>query len=249
MFNFFKRNTSPAHSNLTNIYQDIHSHILPGIDDGSPDIETSLALIKGLNSLGIHKAIATPHIIGDMYRNTPESINNALQKVRMACAEAEINMELSAAAEYMLDDHFMRLLRGKQPLLTMGKNLLLTELSYVTPPDNLEEMSFEMITAGYQPIMAHPERYFFYHKNYESFFRLKELGFLIQINLLSLTGHYGVQAARAAKFIFEKNLADLVGTDMHHTRHLNLLSKKENLSMFTKYLGDKIYNNLSEIAS
>ena len=131
----------------------------------------------------------------------------------------------------------------------MGKNLLLTELSYVTPPGNLEEMSFEIITGGYQPIMAHPERYFFYHKNYESFYRLKELGFLIQVNLLSLIGYYGIQVGKAARFILEKNLADFVGTDMHHTRHLQLLSKKENLLTFKKYLGDKVYNNFSEIAS
>lgn len=249
MFNFFKRNSNTVLTNIPNLSQDIHSHILPGIDDGSPDIETSLLLIKGLNNLGIIKSVATPHIIGDTYRNTFESINTALQKVKIACAEAGINMELSAAAEYMLDDHFMALLRKKEPLLALEKNFILTELSYVTQPDNLEVMSFEMLTAGYQPIMAHPERYFFYQKNYDGFFRLKELGFLLQVNLLSLTGYYGAAAGKAAKFIFENNLADLVGTDMHHLRHLQLLSKNENLATFKKYLGDKIYNDFSVITT
>ena len=247
MFNFLNRNTESEVTTLTNISQDIHSHILPGIDDGSPDIETSLLLIKGLLDLGFNKAIATPHIIGDMYRNTPETINKALVGVKLACAEAGINIGLSAAAEYMLDDHFMELLRRKEPLLTLEKNVILTELSYISLPDNLEEMSFEIITGGYQPIMAHPERYFFYHKNYDSFYRLKELGFLLQVNLLSLTGYYGAPVGKAAKFIFEKNLADLVGTDMHHTRHLELLSKKENIAIFKKYMGDKMYNDFSEI--
>jgi protein-tyrosine phosphatase len=247
MFNFFKKNTDPLVTKINNISRDIHSHILPGLDDGAPDIETSLELINGLNDLGISKFIATPHIIGDMYRNTPETINGALQKVKIACAKANINIELTAAAEYMLDDHFMRLLRNKEPLLTLERNLILTELSYVTPPDKLEVMSFEIITAGYQPIMAHPERYFFYHKNYDGFLRLKELGFFLQVNLLSLIGYYGIATGKAAKFIFENNLADFVGTDIHHSRHLELLSKSENLAIFKKYLGDKIFNDFAEI--
>ena len=247
MFNSAKKNTQSEITAFINIRQDIHSHILPGLDDGSPDLETSLFLIKGLCKLGFKKAVATPHIIGDMFRNTPETIGNALEKVKKACSEAGIDIELSAAAEYMLDDHFMELLRKKEKLLPVGKNVILTELSYVSLPDNLEKMSFEIITGGYQPIMAHPERYFFYHKNYENYFRLKELGFLLQVNLLSLAGYYGAPVTKAAKFIFEKNLADLVGTDMHHARHLELLSKKENLAIFRKYMGDKLYNDFSEI--
>lgn len=244
MFSFLKKSPSLL-PGFTNIARDIHSHILPGIDDGAPDMEASLELIKGLYSLGIHKAVATPHIIADMYRNTPEIINSVLAKVKLACVEAEIPMELSAAAEYMLDEYFMELLRKKEPLLTVADNVVLTELSYSTPPDNLEEIAFEIITNGYQPIMAHPERYFFYHKNYDNFFRLKELGFLLQVNLLSLTGYYGAPATKAAKFIFEKDLTDLVGTDMHHSRHLDILSKKENMAIFKKYLGDRMYNDFA----
>jgi tyrosine-protein phosphatase YwqE len=240
MFNFRTKNIEPEITSLTNVSQDIHSHILPGIDDGSPDIDTSILLIEGLYNLGLRKAVATPHVIGDMYRNNPVTINNALEKVKAACSEKGIDMALSAAAEYMLDDHFMELLRKKEPLLTIEKNIILTELSYVSLPDNLERMCFEIITAGYQPIMAHPERYFFYHKKYDDFFRLKELGFLLQVNLLSLTGYYGVPVNKAAKFLFEKNLVDLVGTDMHHERHLELLSKKENLAIFKNILATKL---------
>ena len=244
MFSLFKKKPS-ALIRFTNIKQDIHSHILPGIDDGAHDMETSLQLVKGMCDLGISKAVATPHVIGDLYRNNPEIINKALEKLKIACVEEGIPIELSAAAEYMLDDHFMELLRKKETLLPVIKNLILTELSYTTAPDNLESMAFEIITSGYQPIMAHPERYFYYHKNYENFFRLKELGFLLQVNLLSLTGYYGNGVTKAAKFIVEKNLADLVGTDMHHTRHLEALSKKENQAIFKKTFGDKIYNDFS----
>ncbi len=244
MFSFFKKKPT-ALTRFTNITQDIHSHILPGIDDGAHDIEASLQLVKGMYNLGIKKAVATPHIIGDLYRNNPETINEALEKLKNACVEAGLDIELAAAAEYMLDDYFMELLRKKETLLPVIKNVILTEISYTTSPDNLENMAFEIITGGYQPIMAHPERYFYFHKNYENFFRLKELGFLLQVNLLSLTGYYGPGVTKAAKFIVEEGLADLVGTDMHHTRHLQALSKTENQIIIKKTLGDKMYNDFS----
>ncbi len=111
------------------------------------------------------------------------------------------------------------------------------------PPEKLDKIAFEIIIGDYKPVMAHPERYFYYHKNYDAYYRLKELGFLLQVNLLSLTGYYGIPAAKAAKFIFEKELADLAGTDMHHIRHLEILSKKENLMLIRKYMGDRVYND------
>jgi tyrosine-protein phosphatase YwqE len=247
MFGFSKKNKSISQAYNLNIKQDIHSHILPGLDDGSPDIETSLQLIKGLHALGIKRSIATPHVIGDMFRNTPDTINGALEKLRVAIQQDGIDFEVHGAAEYMLDDYFMNLMNAKTPLLTLEKNLLLTELSYAMPPDKLEKIAFEIIINDYKPIMAHPERYFYYHKNYDAYYRLKELGFLLQVNLLSLTGYYGIPAARAAKFIFENNLADLVGTDMHHIKHLEILSKKENLMLLRKYMGDKLWNDFDAL--
>lgn len=245
MFNFLKKRSPIPEGKSLNIATDIHSHILPGLDDGSPDIESSIQLVKGMYEMGIRRAIATPHVIGDMYRNSPETINKALELLKTAVAQEQIEMELSAAAEYMLDDHFMDLLKRKE-ILPLYKNVILTEMSYASPSGNLEETAFEIITSGYQPIMAHPERYFYYHRNYEIFFRLKELGFLLQINLLSLTGYYGAPVAKAAKYILDKGLADFVGTDMHHTRHLNTLSDKQNVSQILHHLGEKNYNNFDE---
>ena len=246
MFNFFKKKGS-----LNNLYStlpvstDIHSHILPGIDDGSPDIETSLQLIQGLYNLGIRRSIATPHIIGDLYRNTPETINNALEKLREACKKAEIKMDISAAAEYMLDDYFLDLLRNKSPLLTLQKNILLTEISYSTPPGNLEIITANIIEQGYKPVLAHPERYFYYHGNFDQYYKLTEMGFLLQVNLLSLTGYYGNGVKKAAKFILENNLANLVGTDLHHHQHLSALSNSKNRAIIQQALGHKVYNDLN----
>lgn len=243
MFNFLKRAPTSSEVPLrqfTSIYQDIHSHILPGLDDGSPDLETSLQLIKGLRSFGFRKLKGTPHIIGDLYRNSPEKIFPALEKIQKACKENEIDVEISAAAEYMLDDYFMSLLRNNEKLLPIHKNIILTELPYSSQPKNVEEMSFEILTAGYQPILAHPERYSYYQQNFEEYYRLKELGFILQINLLSVTGYYGKPVTKAVNFIIDKGLVDLVGTDLHHSRHLAALS--QNISHIEKRIGNKPYN-------
>jgi protein-tyrosine phosphatase len=247
MFSFLKRKNNIDLPEYLPIQTDMHSHILPGIDDGSPDIETSLALVKGLYNLGVKKAIATPHIMGDMYRNTPEIITGALKKLKVACTEAQITIELDAAAEYMLDDYFMSMLRSKSPLLTIHKNIILTEQSYAVQSRNLLEIAYEINMAGYKPIMAHPERYAFYHKDYDDFFQLKELGFLLQVNLLSLVGHYGKHVEKAANFIIKEGLADLVGTDMHHTGHLALLERKENIEILHRSLEGRTYNNLDDL--
>lgn len=248
MFNFFKRSNNKEVSvsdGKLPVRVDMHSHILPGIDDGSPDIETSLLLLKGLYDLGIETCIATPHIIGDIYRNTNDTIEPALAKLQLACEAASIPVKLSAAAEYMLDDYFMELLHSGQPLRTVHKNLLLTELPYTAQPANLQEMLFHIITAGYQPILAHPERYFYFHANPEEYQWLKELGFVLQVNLLSLTGYYGKNVAKAAKYILQAGLAGLVGTDLHHSRHLAALQSGTNQQLFRKYVQESmLMNNL-----
>lgn len=247
MFDFLKRKNNDPVIDTLPITTDIHSHILPGIDDGSPDIATSLQLVQGIYSLGIRKTVATPHIISDLYRNTPATINAALSKLKIACAEAKIDIAIQAAAEYMLDDHFLQLLRDTSPLLTIHKNLILTEQSFATETDNLHRIAFEMITAGYRPIMAHPERYHFYHQNYDAYSRLKDMGFLLQLNLLSLTGYYGKPVARAAKYLMANKLIDIVGTDMHHERHLEMLRNKKSLQIFNEFLGDKKFNDLDAL--
>lgn len=247
MFDFFKsKNTLPVVSVLP-IQTDIHSHILPGIDDGSPDMQTSLKLVKGIYDLGIRKTVATPHIISDLYRNTPSIIAAALANLQQACKEQFIDIEIKAAAEYMLDDHFSELLSQPAPLLTIHDNIILTEQSFAAPSVNLHELAFEMITKGYRPIMAHPERYAYYHDYFDAYSQLKNMGFLLQVNILSLTGHYGKATAKAAKYILSNNLADLVGTDMHHEGHLHMLQDEKNLRLFEEYLGDKKFNLLEAL--
>ncbi|MGG9964682.1 tyrosine-protein phosphatase [Ferruginibacter sp. SUN106] len=246
MFNFFKKKETAVPDNLP-FTTDIHSHILPGIDDGAQDTATSLALIQGLYNLGIRKSIATPHIIGDMYRNTPETIAAALEKAQDACYEAGLDIELSAAAEYMLDDYFLELLKKKDRLLTLHENIILTEISYTSTPENLGEITAGIIAEGYRPVLAHPERYHYYQQNFDEYYHLKEMGFVLQVNILSLAGYYGKRAEKAAKFILEKKLAMMVGTDLHHQKHLDALNHPANKVIFQNLLGTDIYNDLDLI--
>jgi protein-tyrosine phosphatase len=198
----------------------MHSHILPGIDDGSPDIATSIELVKGLMELGLKRSIATPHVISDMYRNTNETIHNALSSLRTALQEQGIPYQVDAAAEYMMDAAFFEMLEKGEPLLTIKDNIILTEFSWGAMPDNPKLMSFSILTSGYTPILAHPERYAYFHNNYKAYHLLKELGFLLQVNILSLTGHYGQAVAKAAKYLIKNDLVSFLGTDLHHAKHL-----------------------------
>jgi protein-tyrosine phosphatase len=224
MFNFFKRkkHTDPQFRSLP-FKTDLHSHILPGLDDGSPDIETSLQLIKGLYDLGVRRLVATPHIIGDIFRNNEKTISTALQRTQIACEEAEIGVTITAAAEYMLDDYFLGLLRTNTPLMTIHDNVILTEVSYTLPNDKIEQISFTLQTSGYKAILAHPERYSYLHRKPNEYYRLKELGFMLQLNALSLTGYYGNEVTKAAKFLLAHELIDIVSSDLHHMRHLNAI--------------------------
>ncbi len=242
MFSIFKKKKTTTLSSYFPITTDIHSHILPGIDDGSPDVETSLALIDGLIKLGITSSIATPHIIGDMYRNDAETIAVALDTVRNALQQNQIDFKVNAAAEYMLDDYFLGLLKNKTPLLTLKENKVLTEFSYAEKPYNIQQMVFSIITEGYQPLLAHPERYGYFHNDYKQYHSLTDLGFLLQVNLLSLTGYYGKPVAKAAAYLIKNDLASFTATDLHHHRHMEALHHPTNRAIFEEVFKGKTMN-------
>lgn len=223
MFFFRKKSTKVA--DLSWLGADMHAHLLPGIDDGAPNLETSIELIRGLVALGYRKLIATPHILSDIYPNTPEIIREKLALVRNELTAQGIDVTLDAAAEYFIDDQFEELLRKKEPLLTLKDNYVLVEFSMVTAPYELQQVFFEMQIQGYQPVLAHPERYVYLDRRREVFDSLKDAGCLFQLNMLSLTGHYGRTVTEIANYLLEKGYYNLAGTDMHHPRHLALLQK------------------------
>ncbi len=237
---WFSSNKSKTKTLITpNNWTDIHCHVLPGIDDGSPDIRTSIELVKTLNSFGCNNIIATPHIIGDMYRNNAESIGNAATLLKKALIEEKIEVNLNYAAEYMLDDYFMQLLRNESPLLTYKDQYLLTEFSYAIAPSHIEETVFEIVTRGYKPILAHPERYIYFHNNLDKYNELKDLGFYFQINMLSLSGYYGKSIEKVAHHLIKNDMIDFAGTDTHHERHLFSLPN----SFYDSSINSKLESN------
>ncbi len=199
---------------------DMHSHLLPGIDDGSPDMVTSLKLIRGMLGLGYAKLITTPHVMGDMYPNSRDMILQKLDELREAVRAEGIQVELYAGAEYFLDDFVARLLKTNEPLLTISGNLVLTEFSLAWKPHGIKEILFEMQMQGYQPVIAHPERYIYLQHNKEFYEELREIGCLFQLNMLALTGHYGKSVQELAQYLLKNNYYDLIGTDLHHAAHL-----------------------------
>lgn len=202
----------------------MHSHLIPGIDDGVKDLEESISMIAALHELGYKKLITTPHIMGDFFRNTPDIIRRGLDRVRSEVERAGIPVTLEAAAEYYIDEDFLRKLYDEK-LLTFGDQYLLFEVSYINAPENLLNVVFEMITRGYKPVLAHPERYPFWYDRFEEYHRLREAGVLFQLNLNSLCEYYGVAAKNIAERMINENMIDLAGTDLHGQRHLDALRK------------------------
>ena len=217
-------------------FVDIHCHILPGIDDGATHVQESIELIKALSNLGVKEFIATPHIMQDLYPNTYESIGNAFQLLLETLKETKYSeITINPAAEYMMDSHFEDLLELENLYPLKGKYVLV-EMSYFQPPLNLEEVIFKIKTRGYIPVLAHPERYSYLHKNIDFHKRLKQLGCIFQLNLLSLSDYYGPGVNKMAKCLLDAHLIDFVGTDVHHKNHIKklsnlVLSKKESLQI------------------
>lgn len=223
MFSFF--NASHYLKDTLPGFVDIHNHILPGIDDGAKDIETSLQLIERLRSLGVTKFINTPHTMNDYYPNTIKTITNASSNLQDALQKAELNdIYLKPSSEYMMDGHFEKLLENHE-ILPLHDKYVLVEMSYFQPPFNLEEILYEINVAGYIPVLAHPERYAFYHGNYEYYNTLKMQGCKLQLNMLSLSNQYGSGVTKTAHRLLQENKYDFIGSDIHHERHINNIEK------------------------
>jgi tyrosine-protein phosphatase YwqE len=163
-------------SSLTTLGADMHSHLLPGLDDGAESVEQSLELLRSLRDLGFRKLIMTPHIMGDFYKNTPEGIRAALNFLREAAIGAGLgDVALDCAAEYYLDEFLGQKLVDGTEMLTFGgeRRYLLFETSYMNEPLNLFDIVFEMQAQGYCPVLAHPERYTYFYGRFSEIGKLR----------------------------------------------------------------------------
>jgi protein-tyrosine phosphatase len=223
---------------------DMHSHLLPGIDDGAEDIENSLELIRGMRELGYKKLITTPHVMWDMYQNSHKIILDKLALVKEAVLKAGIDVEINAAAEYFLDEHVEDLLRDKEPLLAISGKMVLVEFSMAFPSMNIKNILFEMQMQGYQPVIAHPERYVYLDRNKDFYTELRDTGCFFQLNLLAIAGHYGRSVTELAQYLLKNGYYNLIGTDLHHLGHLEGLQRFEMPTALRKLVDEgKILNS------
>lgn len=240
LFSFFKK--KPQQINYSFLKVDMHSHLLPNIDDGSKSMEDSISMIKGLGNLGYEKIITTPHIMGDYYPNTPEIIRSKVTTLNEALIKEGINLKIEAAAEYFLDDFFEELLAKGVELLTFSDNFLLVEFSTFAMPVNAFNLIFELQTKGYKVILAHPERYVYLANQFEQFEQLKSQGCLFQANLLSLAGHYGSEQKKLGIKMLKAGMIDYLGTDLHRQGHLAKLGMVDKKIQKT-YFKEGVFKN------
>ncbi|MBP2831997.1 histidinol phosphatase [Aquimarina sp. U1-2] len=223
---FFLKKRVPFSKLIPENYVDIHSHLLPGIDDGVKTMYQSAYILEQFEKFGIQKVITTPHIMQQVWPNSSTTISQGLEKIRSILPTLGIHqIHLHASAEYMMDDLFYQRLKSKD-ILPLHGDYILVEMSTFSPPIHLKEILFEIKVAGYIPILAHPERYSFYHKkDLNEYEELKESGFLFQLNLLSLTGHYGRTIKKVAEKMLKQGHFDFTGTDIHNYHHLEILER------------------------
>ena len=204
---------------------DFHSHLVPGVDDGAPDLAASLEMIDGLVALGYQGAVTTPHIMSGTYPNDRSTLEPAFATLGSAVADRHPDFQLALGAEYFLDTSLLERVAGGEDVLAPGGRLLF-ELAFGAPPDEglLKEFLFESQMRGLQPVMAHIERYPYWHGQLERFGDLHEQGVWLQVNAASIAGAYGPEIQRAAHVCIDRGWVSLLGTDAHGIRHIDALA-------------------------
>lgn len=223
-FNFFKGKETAGNVFGKIINADMHGHWLPGLDDGAPDLEYSISMLKAYSDLGFTRIVATPHIFAEYYPNTEDTIRAAFTVVQELATKQLPHLSLGYAAEYYMDDHFHESLFEK-PLLTFEDNKVLVEQGYMAEIPGINKIFFDMQIKGYRPVLAHPERYSYYHRNERKIEYFVDLGIGMQVNLLSLAGKYGKEVARVASHYLSRGWVDYLGTDVHSLEDIALLKK------------------------
>ncbi|MFK7952903.1 MAG: tyrosine-protein phosphatase [Ekhidna sp.] len=226
---FFKKKS------FNNLLIDIHSHLIPGIDDGAKSLEQTLEMLTAFKRLGYQKIITTPHI-HPRYPNTIIGIKSGLEVVQKAINEHNLDIQVEVAAEYFVDEEFLNQVKTNKEILFFGKNLVLVESSFLNKPIFFEEALFELKSKGYTPVLAHPERYQFLEGSIEWLQELKSMGTLMQVTASSICGYYGESPQKIAKKLFKNNLVDILGSDLHKISQVAFLEKAFKKKEIQSYL-------------
>lgn len=230
MFNFFKKKQEPAQLCFNT---DIHCHVVPGIDDGSPDINTSIELIERMQSWGITRIIATPHVTQASFENTPDIMSEALSSLKKELENRGNNINITHSAEYRIDEQFLSQLK-ENLIVPMPSNYILVENSFIQEPWNLDQLLFDLKVKGYKPILAHPERYLYYHSKRDRYKAIHNTGTKFQVNLLSVAGYYSKDEKRVALELINNGLVDFIGTDLHNHKHADAIESFINSREYRK---------------
>lgn len=202
---------------------DIHCHILPGVDDGSPDAATSADLVERMAGWGISRIIATPHVTEATFENTPDILDPALEELQDELGRRGIDLPVTRSSENRIDDFFRDQL-DKGLITLMPNNYILVECSFIQEPWQLDRFLFDLKIKGLRPILAHPERYFYYFEHNSSRYdELHRAGTLFQVNVLSLAGAYSKVEKKTAEELIKRGYVDFLGTDLHNHRHADCI--------------------------
>ncbi len=221
-FNIFSRRPSLADFSFLRV--DLHSHLLPGIDDGAKDVQQTLAMVNALSDRGFSTLWTTPHVMVDFYGNDAERIGATLRDTRVTLSGHGVGVDFNASGEYFLDEGFGRILEAGE-ILPLPGNRVLVEWSMVAAPVGLERQIKRLVAAGYKPVIAHPERYGYWQRQPGRWRELRLLGCELQLNLLSLVGGYGDGATKCAMALLDSKAFAFAATDSHSLGDIERLDK------------------------
>ena len=243
---FFKNLFSSKSNTTFDLSQfevDMHSHLIPGIDDGSPSMDHTIAMLAKFEQLGYRKVVTTPHILNDLYPNTPATILGGLADVRAEIKRLGMKIEIEAAAEYYCDESFLPIIEHNE-ILSFGNNYVLMEFGFLSPSQYEAQALLNLQVAGYVPVIAHYERYPYYFGDFKKVDELRERNIQIQVNLNSLTGHYGTGVKKMAEQLIKNKQVDFLGTDCHRIEHLTILESHLSAPIFKHIETLNLKNNL-----
>jgi protein-tyrosine phosphatase len=194
---------------------DLHCHMLPGIDDGAPDLETALAMARIAVADGIRTVACTPHIYPGLYENDAAGIRRAIADFRLALAEAGIELTLVEGADtHMAPDLVQSLKAGRVPTLAGSRYFLYEPPHHVAPP-RLEEQVFALLAHGYVPVITHPERLTWIESHYALFPRMAKAGAWLQLTAGAITGRFGKRPQYWSQKLMDEGPVHLIASDAH----------------------------------
>ena len=233
------------------MFKDIHCHLLPGIDDGSSSIEESIETLRRAEKEGVSEIVLTPHYI----ENTRYNCNNKnklelFKKLKKEMSKQDINIKLYLGNENYMSMNFIELLENNEIMSINNSRYLLLEFPLNQIYKNSKECLYELVTKGYVPILAHPERYRDFQKNPELVEEYTRMGILLQGNYKSLLGKYGSKAKKTLKVLLKKDLITFLGSDMHHTDDYEIekaLKKVKRIVKDENRVEDISFNNFDKV--